>query len=80
MRHIPDWPRMMKRATAAAYCDMSVASFEREVASFRLPRPVLLGGLHHWSRREIDEHLERLTGEVAVEHDWRKDSPLYAQG
>lgn len=26
-------PRMMKRTTAAAYCDLSVAAFEREVAA-----------------------------------------------
>lgn len=76
MKHIPDWPRMMKRATAAAYLDMSVASFEREVMDGRLPAPVVLGGLSHWSRREIDAHIERLAGEAAP--DWRQGSPLYA--
>ena len=28
-RLAPDWPRMMRRATAAAYCDLSEGSFER---------------------------------------------------
>lgn len=79
MKHIPDWPRMMKRATAAAYCDMSVASFEREVSDGVLPLPVTLGGLHHWSRTDIDAHLERLAGE-AVDDDWRKNVKLYASG
>jgi hypothetical protein len=30
-RMIPDWPRMMRRATAALYLDLSAAEFEREV-------------------------------------------------
>ena len=25
------WPRMLKRDKAAAYCDLSVAAFEREI-------------------------------------------------
>ena len=78
VKHIPDWPRMMKLATAAAYCDMSIASFEREVAQATLPMPVLLGGLRHWSRTAIDEHLERLAGDAPA--DWRAHSPLYAAG
>lgn len=78
MKHIPDWPRAMKRATAAAYCDMSVASFDKEVALGRLPGPVMLGGLHHWSRRAIDESLERLAGDTAP--DWREQVPMYAKG
>lgn len=68
---------MMKRTTAAAYCDMSVASFEKEVAIGRLPQGVMLGGLMHWSRRAIDEDLERLVGDVTP--DLRAGLPLYAQ-
>ena len=36
--------RMMKKARAAAYLDLSVRAFEREVARGTLPPPVKLGG------------------------------------
>lgn len=26
----PDWPQMMRKVTAAAYCDMSVGAFDLE--------------------------------------------------
>lgn len=76
----PDWPRMMRRATAAAYCDMKAADFEREVLAGRLPDPVNLGGEERWSRSRLDESLDRLTGDAAPERpkDWRGDQPLYA--
>ena len=57
------WPHMMKRATAAAYCDLSIHSFDVEVAAGRLPQPVKLGGRDHWHRPAIDKALERLAGE-----------------
>lgn len=74
----PDWPKMMKRGTAAMYCDLSQAEFEREVHSGRLPMPVKLGNSEHWSRTDIDEHLSRLTKRSAP--SWRDQSPLYANG
>jgi predicted DNA-binding transcriptional regulator AlpA len=66
---------MLRRATAAAYCDLSVAEFEREVNQGRLPLPVKLGNSEHWSQVAIDEMLNRLTGDTAP--DWRQGSPLY---
>jgi predicted DNA-binding transcriptional regulator AlpA len=69
---------MMKRGTAALYCDLSVAEFEREVASGRLPMPVVLGNSEHWSRVAIDDMLNRLAGDG--EPDWREKSPLYGYG
>jgi len=74
-RAIPDWPRMMKLATAALYCDLTPAQFEREVADARLPLPVKLGGTEHYSRVAIDEMLNRLTGDTVP--DWRSKSKLY---
>lgn len=71
----PDWPRMMRRRTAALYCDVKAEAFEREVAAGRLPAPVLFGGEEHWSRPALDEALNRLTGESKP--DWRKKSGLY---
>ncbi len=72
----PDWPAMMLRATAAGYCDMTSADFEREVIAQRLPMPVLFGGAERWNRRALDEALERLVGGTAP--DWRTQSNLYA--
>lgn len=65
---------MMLRKTAAAYCELSEAAFEREVASGALPMPVLLGGKPHWHREQIDQHLADLAGAG----DWRATSKLYA--
>jgi hypothetical protein len=72
------WPRMMRRATAAAYCDLTEAGLEREVTAGRLPMPVKLDGKDHWSRVTLDEYLARLSGEGSA--DWRKGQPLYAAG
>ncbi len=55
-------PRMMKRRTAAQYCDMSEAAFEREVAAGRLPMPVMLGSREHWCRLALDMALDRIVG------------------
>lgn len=57
---------MMRRKTAAEYCDLSEAAFEREVAGGRLPAPVLLGGREHWCQRALDRALAVLTGETEL--------------
>ena len=72
----PDWPRMMKKATLAAYLDMGGADIEREVMAGRLPHPISIGGAPHWSRAAVDASIESLTGESAHD-DWRKGQPLY---
>ena len=73
MQAVPFWPMMMKRATAARYCDLSVPAFEREVAAGRIPEPVLFGGSEHWSRIRLDQAVEALHG-VA---DWRSQCGLH---
>ena len=70
-------PAAMKRARAAAYCDLSVIAFEREVADGRLPAAFLLGGALHWRRDAIDAALARLAGEGPLD-DWRAGTKLYA--
>lgn len=77
--HLPEWPRMMKRQTAAAYLDISVAELEREIFSGRLPHPIKLGNGLHWSRAQLDAHVERLTGEAQAD-DWRSRTKLYGNG
>lgn len=76
--HAPFWPRMMKRATACAYLDLSAAELEREINAGRIPHPVMFGNVLHWSRAEIDTYLERLTGEAGPTDDWRAGVKLYA--
>jgi predicted DNA-binding transcriptional regulator AlpA len=75
-RIAPDWPRMMRRSTAALYCDMPVAEFERGVSRGTLPQPVKVVDELRWSRTQLDEYLERLTGDAIP--DFRKKSKLYA--
>lgn len=72
------WPRMLRRASAAAYLDLSPAEFEREVAAGRLPQPVKLGNSEHWSAAAIDAAVACLTGEHVP--SWRDKAGLYASG
>lgn len=60
------WPRMMRKTTAARYCDMSEAAFEREINAGRLPFPITLGNREHWCRNALDKALDRLTGAEPV--------------
>ena len=70
----PYWPAMMRRSLAASYCDLTVAEFEREIASGRLPVPVKLGNNEHWSRQRLDEAHDRLAGSA---NDWRAKLGLH---
>lgn len=55
--------RMLLRKDAAAYCSLSIAAFEREIATGRLPLPVMLGGKEHWCIRALDKSLDAITGQ-----------------
>ena len=61
---LPHWPAAMKRGTAARYCELSEAEFEREVAAARLPAPFTVGKHEHWSKAQLDKALLVLAGEV----------------
>lgn len=56
------WPRLMKRKTAAEYCDLSEPAFEREVISGRFPAAIVVGQRDHWDRAALDAAITRLTG------------------
>jgi excisionase family DNA binding protein len=73
-KSLPDWPGAMRLRLAAAYCDLSLAEFEREVAAGVLPAPIPLGRGKRWSRRALDSAVAALYGE---ELHWRDGSPLY---
>ena len=61
---------MMRQSLAASYCDLSVAEFEREIISGRLPMPVRLGRGERWSKERLDESLRALCGDP--KDDWRR--------
>jgi len=65
------WPAMMRRKTAAEYCDLSIPAFEREVIAGRLPAGIMLGGRDHWRKDALDAAIERLSG-GPTEPDYRK--------
>lgn len=71
------WPAAMKRKTAAEYCDMSEAAFEREVLAGRLPPPVRLGARDYWNREAIDKALIVLIGGDGVPDYLREFNERY---
>lgn len=62
----PDWPRLMRAETAAAYCDEpSVAAFRRRVGKV-YPGPVVSKGARQkWDRSELDEAISKLRQSTA---------------
>lgn len=65
---IARWPAMMKRKTAAEYCDMSESAFEREIIAGRLPAGVMFGGREHWRKEALDGAFARLSGEAVPDY------------
>jgi len=63
---------MLRRDTAAKYCDLTPSKFIAEVSAGRLPQPVKLGGEDHWCRAAMDNDLDRIAG---LTSDWRKEQP-----
>lgn len=58
------WPAALRKSLAARYCDLSVAAFERLVASGELPAPISLGKSERWATAQLDKALLVLAGEV----------------
>lgn len=73
-----EWPRAMRRATAARYCDLAESKFLGEVAAGRLPGPIRLGESDQWDRIGIDAALDKLFGAGAW--DWRAEQPGLRSG
>lgn len=65
------WPRLMKRKTAAEYCDLSESAFTREVLAGKLPCAVKLGQREHWDRLALDAAITQLSG-GAEEPEYRR--------
>jgi predicted DNA-binding transcriptional regulator AlpA len=67
----------MRRATVAAYLDLTPTEMEREVAAGNLPSPIRIGNADHWSKDTIDATISRMTGSGV--DDWRQAQPLYSR-
>jgi predicted DNA-binding transcriptional regulator AlpA len=69
---LPDWPRIMRRDKAAAYLDLSLSLFDREVAAGRLPAPVpVCGSVKGWVRDDLDAWIDdRRAAQDAPANDW----------
>ena len=57
-------PAAMNKRQAAQYLSLSVAAFERMVASGTLPAPVALEKHERWCTAQLDKALLVLAGEV----------------
>lgn len=68
----PYWPRLMKLASAADYCDLAPAAFEREVFAGKFPPGLMVGGKLHWDIRALDKAIDALTG-GEDEPEWRRN-------
>ena len=59
---LPDWPRGLSRAQAAAYVGVGPVKFEAEVAAGIWPAPWARGRRVTWDRRELDRVFGRRAG------------------
>lgn len=64
------WPRLMRAATAAAYCDeKSIQSFRRGVGTM-YPYPIRISGKgERWLKEDLDAAIESLTGRATLVKD-----------
>ncbi len=72
MSAAPYWPRMLKRANAAKYCELTPQQFDVEVFAGRLPGSVAMSGGPRWDRAALDASLDEMSSGA---NDWRKDQP-----
>ncbi|MFB9059724.1 MULTISPECIES: hypothetical protein [Sphingobium] len=51
--------------------------FEPEIAVGNMPDPIQFGGKKARSKKQIDEAIDRLVGNIKPGSDWRRHSKLY---
>jgi predicted DNA-binding transcriptional regulator AlpA len=61
---LPDWPRLLSREQAAAYCGISPTLFDALVKTGTLPGPIEWGARRLWDRKAVDQVLNRVSGIV----------------
>lgn len=60
-QYIEKWPRLMRVSILAEYCGVSTNTAKKDVASGRLPQPVIHeAGRVQWDKISVDRHLDRL--------------------
>lgn len=64
----------MRLSTAAAYLDMTRASFLGEVGRGGLPAGMMFAGRERWDRHAIDAAIDQ-----PPENDWRRHQPGLAE-
>ena len=69
---LPDWPAAMRKERAASYLDLTVAAFEREVLTGRLPQPTVLDGKERWLKAAIDKAIQGQDGSSAEAEFWKR--------
>ena len=62
---LPDWPRGLSRAQAAAYVGVGPVKFETEVAAGIWPQPWVRGRRVTWDRKGLDKVFDQRGGIVA---------------
>lgn len=75
----PHWPAMMRKATAAAYLDISEVSFVKEISAGRMPSGVILGGREHWRKDAIDAAINNLNAQQVPDHIRRFEERIAMQ-
>lgn len=66
-RPLPDWPRGLQEAMAAAYVGISPGQFRAFVDRGEAPKPVHFPGRRIvWLRDDLDAWLDRLAGRAPV--------------
>ena len=71
---LPNWPRLLSRAQAAAYVGLSEPAFGDRVGKV-WPEAVSLGKRKLWDRRELDEAVDRLNRANALSaHDMFREA------
>lgn len=63
---MPDWPRLMSRALAAAYVGISPSHFDGVYPI----EPIVWAGKKLWDRKRLDEWIDRYQGSVQPLGDW----------
>lgn len=69
---LPYWPRVLRREKAAAYLDLSVSLFDREVAEGQIPAPVTITAtVKGWVRDDLDAWIDdRRAAQEAPPNPW----------
>lgn len=73
------WPRLMKLANAAAYCDLTPAMFEREVGAGKLPCGRMIGGKEHWDKDALDKAIDIIMGNAGEGDAWQHLRKRYGE-